>query len=795
MRHDPDHRRLANPNAGAASAAADRDAASRRVWEYVDLFRRKGWIIAAAALLGVGGAWWNETKRVPVYTAEALLEQRGQEPVMGVGLGMGSADFVSQLETIRTRTIMTEVVDRLGLQLRVSDREAERSRIIDEVAVDDPLGSGPYTLVRQTDRLLLLAGREADEQAEEITTAALDAWIEGPGFRLRVADPATLNEEPLRFSIANRQAAVERLQRQIMIEPGRAPSLLRISFTSPDPEMAAEVVNRVADAYQNHRTLVGKEMASRRREVIAQQLVGLADSLQEAQAAVVEYQRDAQLLNPGFEGNQTMEQVLGTENELRTMRFQEGLLSSVVAGLQAEGDAADQSIDRILSLGGGVVPGGPELHRRLQDLQIERARMTASRFGRTEGDPEVEVVDSLITSTQRQIRSAAEQGLEHLQVQIDGAEERLAEARGTMRTVPGQTAELAQLRQRADAVQDVVDALVERYYEAQIAEAVEVGDIAVIDPAMVPLSPDSSPTTVMLLVGLIAGAMLGTLGAIGTEYADFRVRGSEDAEVATGLPLFGMIPKLRDPSRNPVNAAIARESFRSVRTHLNFAQADGERLLALTSATPREGKTTVAVNVAASLAEQQGSETVLLIDADLRRPQIHTSFEMSRDPGLTDVLDGTCEFEDAVKPAPLHPNLQVLSAGTPVSNPSEVIASAQFAELLHRLRTDFDFVVIDTPPLLAVTDSVVIAKLVEGTLIVVRADQTDRAAVSRAMEQLRRVDARLLGVILNAVDPKGRDGRYAYSYYYEDADVEGGSATDHRGRRPKRLLGTGSGRG
>jgi polysaccharide biosynthesis transport protein len=782
---DPKPRRLNAPADGIRTSARERDLSSRQVLEYLEAVRRRWWLIAGAALLGLVGAWWNVQNQVPMYTAEVLLEQRHEAPVVGLGLAGGrSPDFVSQLETIRTRAVMSEVVQRVGLQLNLRGHQAARSQIVAGFEIDDDRRSGPYTIVLRNGELRLLAG-EDPEEGELLGTASPDEWIEGPGFRLRLADAEALREEPLRFSVQDHQAAVERLRRQVTVEPGRAPSLVRIGFRSQDPEMAAQVANAVAESYQAYRSRAGKELAGRRMEAIADQLVALADSLDGAQAAVVDYQRNAQLMEPGYEGSRVMETVLGTENELRTLRFHEGLLSSVVAGLQGEGDIPDESLDRILTLGNDLVPGGEALHRRLQDLKMDRARLTASRFGRTQGDPEVEVVDSLIGSTRRQIRSAAEQGLEHLRVRINAAEGRLAEARANMSTVPAQTAELAQLRQRADAVQQVVDALVDRYYEAQITEAVEAGDIAVIDPAVVPLSPDSSPTRVMLLAGLIAGVMLGTFGAFGLEYMDLRVRGSEEAQDITGLPLFGMIPKLKAPARDPVSAAIAREAFRSVRTNLNFAQPTGDRLLAVTSATPREGKTTVAVNIAVSLAEQDGAGSVLLVDADLRRPQVHHSLGLPRTPGLSECLTNGGRLEGTVRESPLHRNLHVMSAGGAVPNPSELIASPRFSQLLEHLRTEFSYIVVDTPPLLAVTDGLVIAKEVDGTLVVVRANGVDRDAVANAVAQMRQVGAPLLGVILNGVETKSRDGRYGYNYYedYLSQDPVGAARSGEAGSR------------
>jgi polysaccharide biosynthesis transport protein len=780
MRHKPDLPRLEGPG-----TTRDRGSPGvAEVQQYIDALRRRWWIIAAAVLIAVAVAWWGERDRVPVYSAEALVEHRRDAPLVGsMGIGQGG-EFGSQLEMIRSRTVVSLVIDSLGLQLDVGERRPQRTRILARAEVQPDASRGSYTLERNGDRLVLRRAGSRDTLA----TATEDGWVVGPDFRLLVRDPSILDEEPLLFHIQDRQVAVERLQGRVRVEPGRASGLVRIGYQDPDPEMAAAVVNTMARAYQDQRASAAREAVSRRREVIAEQLVGLADSLTRAQDAVVEYQREARLMDPGYEGGQVMASVLQVENELRTLRFQEGLLSSLAAGVRDE-EAGDQSLDQILSLGADLVPAGPALHNRLQNLQMDRARMTASTFGRMDGDPEVQIVDSLIASTKAQMRSAVEQGLDHLRTRIRGAEQRLGQMRGAMATIPGQTAELARLRQRADAVQDVVDVLVDRYYEAQIAEAVEAGDVAIVDSAPVPLWPNPAQTRLVLMFGLIGGLMVGGLGALLLEFLDFRVRRAADAEEVTGLPLVGMVPKLGAPSRDPVAAAIGKEAFRSLRVNLHYAHGEAPRILSVTSATPKEGKTTVCVNLAASLAEQQGPGAVLVIDADLRRPQLHTIFGMGRSPGLSDVLNGTVDVGAAIRTCPSHPTLHVLTSGSAVTNPSEIIGSRSLGDLIDTLGQQFEFMVIDTPPLLAVTDAAVIAKVVDGTLMVVRADQADRVAVATAMEQLRQIDATLLGVILNGVGTRSSDGRHQYAYYDEYlADTPG-----NPGRvRKHTLLGAGS---
>lgn len=778
MRHEPELQGLEGTRGRYPPGVAD-------VQQYVDALRRRWWIVVAAAVVAVGVAWWSERDRVPMYTAEVLIEHRREAPLVGTGEAPPVGEFGAQLEMIQSRTVVASVIDSLGFQMNLGERRLDRTRILAGVEVEPTAIQSAYALERTGNRLVL---RRAEELAP-LATVAADEWVVGPDFRFLIEDPTALDEEePLLFRILDRQVAVESLQGALEIEPGLAPGLIRIGYRHPDPVVAAAVVNTTARAYQNQRAIGAREAVSRRREVVAEQLEGLADSLARAQDAVVDYQRNAGLLDPSFEGGQVMATVLQQENELRTLQFQEGLLSSLAASLQEEG-SGDDGLDQILSLGSGLVPGSDVLLDRLQDLELERARMTASAFGRTEGNPEVQIVDSLIASTEGQIRSAVNQGLNLLRTRIRGAEERLGQVRGAMATIPGQTAELARLRQRADAVQEVFDELFDQLLEAQVAEAVEAGDVGIIDSAPVPLRPDAAQTRLVLMFGMIGGLMVGGLGALLLEFLDVRVRRAADAEEVTGLPLVGMVPKLGAPSRDPVAAAIGKEAFRSLRVNLHYTHGVAPRVVSVTSATPKEGKTTVSVNLAASLAERQGPGLVLLIDADLRRPQLHTVFGMDRGPGLSDVLNGTVPFEAAIRPAPAHPKLHILTCGAPVGNPSELIGTRRFGDLVDSMGQQYEFLVIDTPPLLAVTDAAVIAKDVDGTLMVVRAHQADRVAVASAMQQLRHINATLLGVILNGVGTRSGDGRYQYAYHDEYlADVPAGKS----GGRKHTLLGNGS---
>jgi capsular exopolysaccharide synthesis family protein len=332
----------------------------------------------------------------------------------------------------------------------------------------------------------------------------------------------------------------------------------------------------------------------------------------------------------------------------------------------------------------------------------------------------------------------------------------------------------------------VFDNLVARYFEAQIAEGIEVGDIDIIAPALVPVMADPSRRTLNLIIALITGTAIGILGAVVLDQIDSRVKRVSDAERAAGLEVVGMIPKIDSLAADSMSLQMSKDAFRSLRTHLRYSAAKQPRVLSITSATPRDGKSTVAANLALTVLDQ--GVRVLLIDADLRRPQVHTTFSIDNALGLSDVLQGACSLEEAIQACPEHPGLKILVAGSPTPQPTELIGSQDFEVVIDKLRSTYDFIVIDTPPLLAVTDAALVGSVVDGTLIVVRANKTDLSALENAVSQLRRLHIELLGIVLNSV-PKGRSSGYAYyPQQYPSYSSDGRTAKEEK--RP--LLRSGS---
>lgn len=305
--------------------------------------------------------------------------------------------------------------------------------------------------------------------------------------------------------------------------------------------------------------------------------------------------------------------------------------------------------------------------------------------------------------------------------------------------------------------------------------------ISVVQPAALPTVPSAPHVGLTVALGLLAGLALGLAQALLRESLDSGVRSADDLRASTDAAVLALMPHDRNPTlvvRSDPRGARA-ESFRRLRTNLQFFDmADGLRTVAVTSALRGEGKSTVAANLALALAE--AGSRVVLVDGDLRRPSVAGYLGVEGSVGLSTVLIGRASLADVVQPWG-EPHLHVLPAGAVPPNPSELVGSASMVWVLRELAAEYDFVVVDTPPLLPVTDAAILARLVDGAIMVAGAGRVRRHDLEGALAALETVGARLLGVVLNHLSHRQRD-----AYLYADAG-SGTAARAGRGRRLPRL--------
>lgn len=407
---------------------------------------------------------------------------------------------------------------------------------------------------------------------------------------------------------------------------------------------------------------------------------------------------------------------------------------------------------------------------------------------------------------------------EELQEQIHGIEAEL-------KNLPENELEYARLSRDVNVNVTLYKNLREKFEEARIAEAEQIGDVNIVDYASEPKSPFSPKKKVGGALGAIVGLMLGFVLAFVVEALDTSIGTIEDVESLLKIPVVGVIPhvKLEEqktfnwwkvgpfaPKHTKIEEARVRlivhdrpkspiaEAYRTLRTNLRLAEP-GKKFILVTSAGPKEGKTTIMVNLGLTSA-QMGNKT-LLVSTDLRRPALYQTFGINREPGLHEILSNTISWEKAIKSisdlligkmgfeevmkAPGLDNLHILESGHIPLNPSELLASKEMARLIEQLKTNFDVVLFDSPPTLPITDALILAPKLDGVVIIYEIGRTARGALLRAKNQLESAGAKILGIVLNHIRPETEMYPTYYPRYYHYKYYGSEKKEERKGGQPE----------
>ena len=401
----------------------------------------------------------------------------------------------------------------------------------------------------------------------------------------------------------------------------------------------------------------------------------------------------------------------------------------------------------------------------VRDPDPNRAKDIANTLGQVFADH--------IRELQTQRYSASQTGLAK---QVSDMEQQINVTTQAISTVTN-SAEKLQLEARLTQYRSLYANLVTNFEQVRLAEAQTSTNVVVSQPA-VTTEQVIPKTNTNVLLGFLAGALLAMLVVILIDVLDDTLKNPDQIRQKLNLAILGMITIHPTEDNKPISLmqprSPAAESFRSLRTNLTFSSVDKpiHRIL-ITSTMPQEGKTTVSANLAVVFA--QGEKKVILIDADLRKPQIHRRFGLSNRVGLSELFVSSWDVLPQVIQTGALPELGVITSGGLPPNPSDLLSSQKMAHILERINQDFSLIIIDTPPVLSVTDACALAPAVDGVLLVAQPGKTRMHEFQQAIQQLRSVNANILGVVLNDVDPGNRKygyyyGRYGagYSNYYED---------------------------
>ncbi len=583
----------------------------------------------------------------------------------------------------------------------------------------------------------------------------------------------------------------EFLHKHLIIEPVVETHLVKVTVEYPDPEKAALFANTIARAYREFNLERALESGRQALEWLQEEQKAYRDRKLKSDEQVHDFRAKLGLLGIDERYNSTVERydtVQKAWTEAATERIQAQAVYDKLMELSRQEDWTP--------LANHLAGENPALEALLHDYQAleqERARL-ASRY--KERHPEMVRVTNQMAGIEAQIKAEVDRTIagKRAELQVLTNRERalkkeLDKVEEQVKDLDKQLIQLRLLESDAKQTEELYKSLDERRAEVDLSQVLKANNIRTVDEAL----PDPVPVRPKLAVNLAMSLVLGLFGGVVLafllEYLDVTVKTREDIEQVIGVPLLGVVPIIppddlhslpNELDRNLyVHArprSTAAECMRSIRTNVLFRTPQSAvRTLLITSAAPREGKSFTSSNLAAIIA-MTGSR-VLLIDADLRRPALHKRFGLPNDVGLCSLFTGDATLDQVVQPTHID-GLSVMVAGPPPSNPGEMLGSDRMVRLLKSFR-NYDFVIVDSPPVNVVADPLVLSSMVDGVLLVVEANRTGRNVVKQAVARLREMKANVLGAMVNKLNIRTAGYGYYYydnyGYYYTEAEQERGA--------------------
>jgi polysaccharide biosynthesis transport protein len=627
--------------------------------------------------------------------------------------------------------------------------------------------------ILKSDTLLLQVAREMDLN-------------NNPTFLGRAGAPHTSLDSP-----DVRQTTVHTLQSSLQVGLVPKTDIIRISYLSLSPKLSTDIVNKLISMYIHRSYETRFESAQHVSQWLSGTLDDLKQQVETSQEQMMDMERRLGILAFDPSHNEISTSLDDLSKAAGTAKLARIIAESryrILNGMDPD------TIEGSIETTPGTAPG------ELTGLrsQVATARASYAQLEATLGPnhPQAKAakaqIDELvkeIDTEQNRLLLQAKENYIIARANEDQTTAALEQQKTDAYKLRDDLVEYTLRRREFEANRTLYDSLRERLRTAGVQAGLESLEIDVVDPALIPASPLLRPQSSIIITSLVFSLLGGIILAFLLESLDTGMRSVAEIENITELPSLAIVPQARRTSAEQASTLTTAhrnigvltqpksqfaESFRSLRTSLLLSTTGHPpRIIVLTSATPSEGKTTIASNLATILAQRD--TRVLLIDGDLRRPNIHHRFGMTGKIGLTTVLTGSTTLEETVQVVPEIPNLDILPSGPIPPFPAEMLSSDAMSALLKRCAQLYSYVVIDSPPILSVTDGVILSRQADAVVLVVRHGKSSKHVVRRARDLLLRSGAPITGIVLNAVDLNSPEyyGYYGYSgYSYSSVDSE-----------------------
>lgn len=721
------------------------------VLDYWRILVKRTWVILACTLAVAIITTVHAYREIPIYRASATMliepEQHEYLPYKDTfdpgasDNAVFNSDYIqTQMMTIRSLTLATRVIKALDLESKVGPvrekRPVTRSKI--------------YTWV-----MSLISSNQNGPKNAAIDPPANPYSPLAPGFL-----------------------------GSLQVTPVKGSQLVQVSFTSPDPVFAARAANAVCSQFIEYNMETKYFSTQTATEFLSKQLTDFKANVEKSEEALLKFAQEKDIVTLDDKGGNVVSQKLSDLNAALTKAQMERLEKKSTWQLVQD-----------------TLPGFPDslrsadmvvLENNLAQLQQQEATLSVLY---KPGWPDLERVQRQREEVERQLAEARNRAIKNIENDYRAAE---SKEKTLEQAFEAQTAESMKLNQNSvqynilkrevDTNKQLYDGFLQRLKEAGISAGLKSSNVHIVDTAQVPQAPESPDKPANIFYGLVAGFAGGVLLAFFIEHLDSSVKTPDDVDRFIKLPTLGVIPlpdsvsphsalwllgaRGKSSSGNSVELVTFQnvksqvsEAYRNARTSILLSSGASRhpRSLLVTSSLAGEGKTTTALNLSVTLC--QAGEKVLLIDCDMRNPKVHTLLKLSASAGMSEYLSGNADLASVIQ-ATAIPNLFVIPSGCIPPNPAELLSSERIRDILALSNGGFDHIVVDSPPVLSVSDPRILAPIVDGVILVIKGGETSKQAVQRSKRLLQEIHANIIGTLLNGVDVRSADYHYYSRYYY-----------------------------
>ena len=735
--------------------------------DYLRVILKQRWIIIAFFAIVVIVVAIYVLTATPIYKATTRLVIEKENPnvvsieeVMAVDAS-GTDYYQTQYKIIESRTVAREVIKRLRL---------DQSEEFCPPPKDDFISNLKNTISDFKNSIISLLKTDETSKEKETEEYGRDSGL------------------------------VSAFISRIEISPIRNSRLVDIGFEAKDPVLAFRIANTLASTYIDHNLEIKLVAAQGAMKWLNSRVYDERIKVEKAERALLQYKEENRIITD-FSSDvehvsaQKLAQLNTQVVEAESKRVEAETRFKQAAALIGHSDMLD-SVPEVLN---------NELIRQIKSMEVnlyQRMSEFSKKYGKNH--PQMVAIDSELKTLQKRKSQEVNRVINSLKNEYkvvlakeESLKDALSKQKQELLDLNEKAIQYGVLRREVESAQHIYEMLIKRFKETSLSENMKAGNIRIIDKAEVPKTPVKPKKRLSIILAMIVGLFGGTGLAFFLEYLDNTIKTPDDLKQYLNIPDLGPVPLFAaenkgNPGKGRASDLIAlhspkstaSESYRGIRTNILFSTAESvPQIILVSSSGLREGKTITTANIAITMA-QAGSK-IIILDCDMRRPEIHKLFGATRDRGMSNILVGIDNIGEIIQSTKI-PNLDVITSGPIPPNPSEMLGSKRMESLLVALRKKYDHILIDSPPATAVTDAVVLSKSADGVIIVIRTGDMARQIVKNGIGQFNNVGAHIIGAVLNGIDLSSSKYSYYYYQYYRYYYGEDGEKKKPTGKKRKK---------